>query len=106
LFRGGSSAEPLEDLFHVCLEAPATEDRKAHGDQPAAKGPRGPHGGDVDPGAARGCRKQLGLPATTWSPGIRLERADRSLAGLRVPVVAVAFPGQDVAFGDIGPIGT
>src|SRR6267143_1122051 len=44
-------------------------------------------------------------PLTPGRPGVGLHGGHGHLAGRRIPFVAVAFPSEGIAFGDVGPVG-
>src|SRR2546426_7004651 len=103
--KGPRSADPREHLLHVGAEDPTAEPGDERPDHQAARPAAGPDHGDLNLGASgRGWPEPV-APLASRRPGVRFDGGHGDLAGRRIPFVAVSLPGEDVAFGHVGPVG-
>src|SRR5438445_1174962 len=100
-----TSANARQHLLHIGAEDSTAEPGDQRADQHAARPASGPQHRDLDIGASARGRRQPVPPLAPGRPGVGLLGGHRHLAGGRVPLVAVAVPGQGIALGDVGPVG-
>src|ERR1700737_4260957 len=99
------SANPGEHLLHVRAEYPGAEPTDQCPKQPAAEAAAVADHRDVDLGPSGRARLKPAPPHAARRPRIGFDGGHGDLARGSIPFVAVAFRGEGVAFGDVGPAG-